>query len=148
MTDERIVSIAYLGEDECLNTKDGEEWMGYTIQTTKQTIQVLINVYQQCCEKFDVAMITPKNQVSMTDAEDREIIGSKVLRVGWAKKIHPDYLPIVRLDCFAGYDVPHAVVDIQTDKGLYQFIAYNNHNDYYPHDIKVSWKNYADVQRI
>jgi hypothetical protein len=46
------------------------------------------------------------------------------------------------------YGVPFACINMDTEIGIVQIIAYNDHNGYYPHDIRVSWKNFSDRQRI
>jgi hypothetical protein len=126
--------------------RTGESWTGYEITTEKQMISVMIDNHQSCCEKFDVILLTAHDKD--TDA----LIGANVQYVGWGSKVAPElkqtlvkhYKP--DLD---EYDIAHIVIDIETDRELIQCIAYNEHNGYYPHSVKVCWNNgMQEIQQI
>ena len=118
-----------------------DEWKGVKIVTNKQTIEVLVDVYQSCCEIYDVIIITPDNQ---------DVIGYEVKSVKWGKCILVDYLPVIKSHEieFNEKDTQQAIVNIETDKGLIQIVTYNIHNGYYPHKVSVKWNDYSDIQEI
>lgn len=124
--------------------EDHEEWVGIELQTSHQTIKVFINSTQYCCENYDILMVTPDKQLN-----PKELKGYTIQKVGWGKQtIHPDYKWIVENNSLFGEDVYYAIVNVETNKGLIQIIAFNNHNGFYPHLVKVSWKDYQDTQKI
>lgn len=123
-----------------------DEWIGVAILTAspEQTIKVLINDFHSCCERYDVLCMTPENN-------KEGMIGATIHKVGWGKDILPAYMDAIRRyhhDNFDGAGVARAIVDIETDKGLIQIIAYNEHNGYYPHSVYVQWPGYTDTQEI
>lgn len=123
-------------------------YMGYVITTTQQVIRVLISMRQSCCEKFDVDLILPVTAfVKIPETpplkSSEELIGHEVLQVNWGS---------LKLDTTEVYDKMHATVHMRTSAGLIQLVAWNEHNGYYPHNVKVTWKkhgkDYEDKQEI
>ncbi len=107
---------------------DGYE--GYLIVTDKQEIELGIQAGQDCCEHFGYFM----SEDNLSD-----YIGTTLLDIT---------LTDTALNEAAmkseGLDSPHWVyeggimfVDIKTDRGVLQFVAYNEHNGYYGHDARV-----------
>lgn len=127
MEEELVISVKKVNSFEY----EHNAWTGYEIVTTKQTIRVFIDDYQNCCEEYGVDMITP---------EGKDIVGDEVKSVEWGKatiqeKTSCDYRQT-------------AVVHLETTSGLTQIVAYNEHNGYYPHSVYVEWNGYKDVQEI
>lgn len=119
---EKILKIEEVTDD---NTP---KWLadGFTITTDKQVIKLLIGNGQSCCESWGYFM-------SEDDLE--QFIGADLLDVNLTdtalntKQIEKNK---DNIDCGGVM-----FVNLDTSKGLLQFVAYNVHNDYYGHDAYV-----------
>jgi len=126
-SDEIIEEIEELfGRDEIDLRGSMSSYDGFAIHTNKQTIYLLIENDQNCCEKFGYFF---------TNDEYKSFIGSKLIGV----KIVDECLNVSRLDEIT--DGPEEretmFVNIETSEGLLQFTAYNCHNGYYGHTAIV-----------
>jgi hypothetical protein len=96
---------------------------GFDIITDRQTIRLHMEMRQYCCE-------SPGYFLSEDNRWD--FIGAHVLSVS------------VVDEALSTVDVPDVYsggvmfVNIETDKGLLQFVAYNAHNGYYGHTASVT----------
>lgn len=105
--------------------KDWSQFDGYQIVTNEQTIQFGIDNEQSCCESWGSLM---------TNDTASEFIGANLISVSITdqalnnKKIEE----IEHLDCGGVM-----FVNLETDKGLLQFVAYNAHNGYYGHEAVI-----------
>lgn len=110
---------------------DYSDWSGmdgFEVVTTKQSIKLLIDNGQSCCERWgyfwcndspsDFIGATVRS-VSLTDLELNE-----------AKMKENDVASL--------YEGGIMFVNIDTDRGVLQFVAYNEHNGYYGHEAVVS----------
>ena len=99
---------------------------GFTIQTNKQDISILIDSERSCCEEF--GMLTSQDTFD-------DFIGAEILsieRVDDALVVYPVLLE------FCEYLRARTVfININTTAGTLQFTAYNSHNGYYGHDVLV-----------
>lgn len=121
-----------------------DDWIGIKITTNKQEIKVLINDFQSCCEQYDVLILSPNCTLPIPD-----IIGHEIKNVGWGKEIVNNLTcQIGSLNFYNETLQESAIVNIETNKGLYQIIAYNDHNGYYQHSVCVEWNGYSDTQYI
>lgn len=119
---EKILKIEEVTDD---NTP---EWLadGFAITTDKQVIKLLIDNGQSCCESWGYFM-------SEDDLE--QFIGADLLDVNLTdaalntKQIEKNK---DNIDCDEVM-----FVNINTSKGLLQFVAYNDHNGYYGHNAYV-----------
>lgn len=70
---------------------------------------------------------------------------AKVKFVGWSNVVlnEQNKLHIDSMDLF-DKTYNFAAVNVETSCGTIQIIAFNEHNGYYPHKLKASWKNYSD----
>ena len=103
---------------------------GYEVITTSQRITLSIDSYQSCCENWgyfwcndDVAQFVGAalHDVKLTDSA-----------------LHPAKLPQEGVDPSTRYfEGGLMFVDLITDRGTLQFVAYNEHNGYYAHDASV-----------
>lgn len=122
-----------------------KEWYGYNIVTTKQTISVHINNSQLGDKDFGV-MLLPGH----------DIRGLQVKSVQMGTKILPEYYPNI-----FHYKVEYVVVNIETNMNTIQLVAWNNHHydddnmegssdclPYFPHEVRVEWEGYSDIQKI
>lgn len=101
------------------------EYEGYEIITDKQIIQLGIYSGQPCCENYGYLMSNDSTDefigatlkgVSLTDIALNNSI--------WKNMPDEDYTDTM-------------FVNIETSKGLLQFVAYNSHNGYYGHSVIV-----------
>lgn len=102
---------------------------GYAIVTDKQTIKLLIDNQQDCCEEWGYFM---------SDDDLEYFIGSNLIDVAVVSDSVP--LCIKKLREHLPYGIEDGdvmFVNIITDKGVLQFVAYNAHNGYYGHDAYV-----------
>lgn len=112
---------------------DGEDWNtkgGYVITTNNQTIKLLMDTDQQCCENAGYFI----SEDDFTQFIGAEIFDIKVtdteLKEGLLKQHDLD----INDKWFEGGVM---FVDIITSKGTLQFVAYNEHNGYYGHEAKI-----------
>lgn len=121
--------------------EDDDRWnteAGFDIETTEQTITLAIDNDASCCESWGYFL---------TEDDTEKFIGAELLGVeitdtnrsnrtfkewDWRKEE-----PENNEDLNAG-DV--MFVDIRTNRGILQFVAYNAHNGYYGHEARVSSK--------
>lgn len=120
---------------EVQNYKPGKEdyWEafdGFEVETDKQKIYVLIRGNQLCCEEWGY-LSTPDDQ--------SEFIGARLLSIA----IVDQALQHERLEkaCDSSYRET-MFVNFETDKGTFQLTAYNAHNGYYGHDVRVISKQF------
>lgn len=105
-----------------------EDFAGYRIFTTQQIIELQISNYQSCCERWGYFM-SEENLDFFVGSHLIDIcITDEKLNKRLAEKMEDEYY----LD--AGGMI---FVDLLTDKGTLQFVAYNAHNGYYGHEAKV-----------
>lgn len=132
MSKELIVSI----EEGSWKTTDPDghaiTYEGFLVKTTDQLISLGINQDQQCCEVWGYFM---------TNDEPSDFIGAELLSV---KLVDGDLrtvalkLGVDMLDCDDTIEHQSVMfVNIETNRGTLQFVAYNEHNGYYGHEAVV-----------
>ena len=95
---------------------------GFIVVTENQEIQLGISSGQSCCEQYGYFM-TNDNIEDFVGATIREIrLTNTLLEV---EDFNKEYSGDVMF------------VNIETNKGTLQFVAYNDHNGYYGHDALV-----------
>jgi hypothetical protein len=111
---------------------------GFQIATNEQTITLAIDDEPSCCESWGY-FLTEDDTEKFIGAELRGVAitdtnrsGRRFISYGDEKG---DDRPIEHLD---SGDV--MFVDIETDRGVLQFVAYNSHNGYYGHTARVKSK--------
>jgi len=97
---------------------------GFQIVTDRQTIKLGISDDQSCCERTGYFM-----------SEDnlKEFEGANLLNIF----LVDTNLNVERYNEEKLYSPYLMFVNIETDKGLLQFVAYNDHNGYYGHSAIV-----------
>lgn len=95
---------------------------GFEIVTNLQTIKIGINNEQQCCERFGVVI---------TNDDTKEFVGAKLLGISITDEALNNK-KLTELECLESGGV--MFVNVETSKGLLQFVAYNAHNGYYGHE--------------
>lgn len=104
---------------------DGYGHDGYIVKTDKQSIDLFIDNGQCCCEDWGYFM--------SEDSLDN-YIGARLLGVS----VTDPALESVDLDERTEvYEGGVMFVTFKTDRGTFQFVAYNEHNGYYSHEAGV-----------
>lgn len=111
-------------EESTFKTRN-DSWMtfeGYQIITNTQIIQIGISNGQSCCEQFGCII---------TNDDISEFIGSNLISISIVDTVlnNKKIDEIEYLDCGGTM-----FVNIETNNGLLQFVAYNSHNGYYGHE--------------
>lgn len=97
---------------------------GYEIKTDKQVIKLLISNGQSCCEAWGYFM----SENELEPFEGAEIIDITVTDTALSTIVFEKWLGPEDMD-MGGM----MFVNINTNKGVLQFVAYNAHNGYYGH---------------
>lgn len=111
---------------------------GFKVITNRQEIILAIDDRQSCCESWGY-FLTEDDTEKFVGAELREVVltdtnrSSRIFYKGWAEPVVTEGKTTESLD---SGDV--MFVDIVTDRGALQFVAYNAHNGYYGHTARVS----------
>ena len=119
---EKILRI----EETNFKTKENDwnSYEGYQIITDKQTIKLGISDGQSCCER---------SGYFMSEDDFSEFIGANLIDL----VITDTCLNTKKLEEEELYGPELMFVNLNTDKGLLQFVAYNSHNGYYGHSAVV-----------
>ena len=95
---------------------------GFKITTNKQVMKMLIDDESSCCESWDI-LASEKDFSEYIGAEIQEVV-----------QVDEQLMPYA--DMQDSIDEGGSVmVNIVTNKGTIQFVAYNNHNGYYGHQV-------------
>lgn len=103
---------------------------GFEVLTTEQSIKLFIDSENDCCERWGYFWCNDDLKdfigaelcgVTLTDAA----LNEAQMKVNG---LNPS------VSCFEGRVM---FVNLETDKGALQFVAYNEHNGYYGHEAKV-----------
>jgi hypothetical protein len=100
---------------------------GYSITTSEQVIKILIDSSRSCCENYGYLC---------SEQDPTEFIGATLWEIRISDSTTKQYV----IDTLESENVPIAsaqFVDLHTDRGVLQFVVYNEHNGYYAHDIRV-----------
>lgn len=103
---------------------DWNSYEGFQIVTDKQTIKLGISDGQSCCER---------SGYFMSEDNFSEFIGANLIDLA----ITNTCLNTKKLEEEELYEPDLMFVNLNTDKGLLQFVAYNSHNGYYGHSAVV-----------
>lgn len=130
---EKILRI----EEATFKTKDSDwtTYEGYQIITDKQTIKLGISNDQSCCEHWGYFM---------SEDDFSEFIDANLVEVS----ITDTCLNAKKLEAEGLYEPDLMFVNLTTDKGLLQFVAYNSHNGYYGHSAVVVSEQLNHEERL
>lgn len=114
--------------EEVYDVREGKYsvWEGYLVTTNKQTIKVLIDSGQFCCEEYGFFSIPEEDNL-------KDFIGSELLSVNIVDKA----LNTIKLEEEMIEEEEAIFVNLETSKGTLQLTVYNSHNGYYGHAIKI-----------
>lgn len=107
-----------------------EEYSGFEVVTSKQSIKLLIDNRQQCCEQWGYFWCNDDPQ---------SFIGAELLSVNITDDaLNQAQMKVHDLDSNKKwFEGGVMFVNLKTNKGILQFVAYNEHNGYYSHRAKV-----------
>lgn len=101
---------------------DLHERAGYLVVTDKQEIKLLIEDLPNCCENWGYFM----SEDTLDDYIGAELLNISItdtaLKTFDVKEVYEGYVMFVNLE---------------TNRGVLQFVAYNDHNGYYGHEATV-----------
>jgi hypothetical protein len=117
---EKIISI-----DEISEKEGWTYYAGYEVKTDRQTIKLVMDDEQSCCESFGYFM---------SHDDFSEFIGAELKDVS----VTDTGLTHKKIEELQNDDECCILfVNLSTDRGVLQFVAYNSHNGYYGHIAKV-----------
>lgn len=103
----------------------GGRYDGYQIDTSEQTIQVLIDNGQSCCESWGY-LASDDDLSAFVGAELRELA---IVDEGMNTRM---------VEAGQSLDEGGIVfVNFVTDRGVFQIACYNGHNGYYGHEVHI-----------
>jgi len=150
-----ITEIETTRPAEWSNTDYENSYGGYRITTDEQEINLLISNDQSCCEKWgyffcneevDEFVGAELHSISLTDtALHTETFWEKA-----PKATSYNYENKVRVPREFGADAFEQLmfVNLETDRGTLQFVAYNDHNGYYGHQARVESKQLTHTESL
>jgi len=101
---------------------------GYEVVTNKQKIRLFIDNEGQCCENWGYFWCNDDPQ---------EFVGAEVTDVCLVDGALEKTLLEFHCEHHNSEETALMFVNIETDKGTLQFVAYNEHNGYYGHKATV-----------
>ena len=115
---ERIIKIKECSEED-----------GYEVVTTSQRIKLFISNFQLCCESWGYFWCNDDPQ---------DFVGAELLDI----RLTDEALSEVQMKANDDpqswlYEGGIMFVNLETSKGVLQFVAYNAHNGYYGHTATV-----------
>lgn len=111
---------------------------GYTVETTADTITLLISNYQSCCEQWGYMM---------SEDDTQKFVGAELYKaelIDYDRVSKPFYDALKALDLSlvngpADWRYGGAIfINLDTSIGQLQFVVYNEHNGYYGHEVEIS----------
>ena len=116
---------------------DWQRMEGYKVTTTDQEIELLIDNNQSCCESWGYFWCNEKPQ-DFVGAELRGItLTDKELNAAFMNEDAEDI-----------YEGGIMFVNLDTDRGVLQFVAYNSHNGYYGHEARITSKQLEHSENL
>jgi hypothetical protein len=116
----------------------GSTMTGYEVVTTEQSIKLLIGSYQNCCERWGYFWCNEKP----SDFVGAEVRGVSLTDTALSTKA------LEANDAHAVDDGDVMFVNIETDRGVLQFVAYNSHNGYYGHEARVECRQLKHTEHL
>lgn len=124
-----------------INEIDDNYVAGYVVKTSEQVIRLTIDNGQSCCERWGYFWCND-NQQDFIGATLRDVkITDDALNEAVMKENELD----PNDKWFEGGVM---FVNLETDKGTLQFVAYNEHNGYYSHEAKVECQQVTSSHRL
>lgn len=103
----------------------GSKYDGYEVVTTEQTIQILIDNGQSCCEEWGYLA---------SDDNLNQFVGASLLDLTVVDEGLNERM-VGRSDDLEDGGI--VFVNLKTDRGVLQLACYNAHNGYYGHEVHI-----------
>ena len=155
MTSKREISSTITSVKEDHVDIDKSRFGGYVIETTEKPIKVLVDEFGSlCCEDYDVFLAFEDKihgrmpwmgNVQAVELDTLGLVGAKISSVSYVSDALNE---TVENSIGTSTYVSSALVNIETDRGIVQLVAWNEHNGYYPHTVHVEWDDFKDEQEI
>lgn len=113
--------------------KRDESESGFKVTTNQQIITLAIANGQCCCEDWGYFL---------SEDDPERFVGARLLNV----TVTNTALKTVKVP--EVYDGSVMFVNLETDRGTLQFVAYNAHNGYYGHDARVESRQITHEERL
>jgi hypothetical protein len=110
------------------------KFAGYEVLTNRQRIRLLISDEASCCESWGYFL----SEDDTKSFEGAEFMGVRVVDVNLTSKTFDNDWRKAGPDNISLDDGDTMFVNIQTDRGVLQFVAYNAHNGYYGHAALIT----------
>ena len=116
--------------------KHFEDMDGFEVVTSEQVIRLGINCHGDCCSSQGYFM----SNDDLNDFIGAELLGVEITDEALnKKKLH---------EHFSNEDGGIMFVDLKTNKGVLQFVAYNSHNGYYGTTASIESKQLTDDRSL
>lgn len=110
------------------------DWLGVRLVTPLCDIIVAIDDFQSCCERYGLT-----TYIDGVEGDPATLVGASVASVAW-----DGAFPLPE-----GYEMHTAPVRVVLEDGrIVHIVAWNEHNGYYCHYVRVAWNEYEDLQNI
>lgn len=118
-----------------ITKESSTDWLGYVIETNKNKYGFHISNRHNCCESWGVNVEWPLKQ------DEKSCVGAKVMsKLKWGKDR--------KVDAAGGLYQTTSTAELQTSLGKVILCCWNEHNGYYPHEVRLSDNASQDTQSI
>lgn len=123
------------------STSWAESFDGFKITTDKQVIVLGISNGQSCCEDWGYLL---------TEDDPSRFVGAVLTGLSRTDENRiKQPVPENKWNGEESLDEGGSVfLDIETDRGVLQFVAYNGHNGYYGHEVKIKSEQLSFEQGV
>lgn len=113
---------------------------GFEVVTDKQSIKLYIDNDLLCCEEWGYFWCNDNPQ---------DFIGAELRRVSLTDAdLNEVQMKANELDLNDEFEGGVMFVNLETDRGTLQFVAYNEHNGYYGHEARVQCTQLTHTERL
>ncbi len=123
-------------------SNDIGEYIGVSIITNMQTINVFISSQYLCCEDYGVQLKLGELKTVINEFNENDVSQFKNVLVGQSISF-VKFLPDIKNDSGYPCKIP-ILIGLSGEFNLEVFIM-NDHNGYYAHDYFVKWGTYKDT---
>ena len=107
---------------------------GYQITTNKRRIQFLMDIEPSCREEFGYLWSNENPQdFAGTRLLKVDVVRDDLKKEALVSNLGEELDIEQEIDCYLNA----AFINVETDKGTLQFVAYNCHNGYYGHYVTI-----------
>lgn len=115
------------------------KWDGYRIVTNEQEIFFVIRNNSNCCEEWGY-LSTPDDL--------SEFVGAQLIDIDQIDENYNLIEKLVNAEISGSEEVNTTFINIRTNRGLLQLVAYNAHNGYYGHRVTIKSNQFSDFTSV